>query len=227
MVEAQLTGLTEELKEEMKKHVGFSQDHIQEHYDEIANKYDAIYLNSGYHDPLHCAKLVQEFVPNSDSVEVFDMGCGTGLVGLHLKEFGYKKVAGCDASQGMLDVADEKKAYHELKLLFLGKPETYPKEFQGRFDAITAAGILAEGHLGPEVFDEMLLSLKPNGYAIFTTRTMYLEQYGYGKRMDEIEKEGRWKKVKEVTFTRYDKLQEEVGRYRPVEVKCFAYLKTQ
>jgi len=155
------------------------------------------------------------------------MGCGTGLVGLHLKEFGYKNVAGCDASQGMLDVAAEKQAYHELKLLFLGKPESYPQEFHGRFDAITAAGILAEGHLGPEVFDEMLLSLKPNGYAIFTTRTMYLEQYSYGKRMDEIEKEGRWKKVKEVTFTRYDKLQEEVGRYRPVEVKCFAYLKTQ
>ena len=69
------------------------------------------------------------------------------------------------------------------------------------------------------------MSLKPHGHAIFTTRTMYLEQYGYGARMDEIEKEGRWKKVKEVTFTRYDKLTEEVGRYRPVEVKCFAYQK--
>jgi SAM-dependent methyltransferase len=120
MVEQQLTGLTEELKEEMKKHVGFSQDHIQDHYDEIAKKYDAIYLNSGYHDPLHCAQLVQEFVPNSENVEIFDMGCGTGLVGFHLKELGYTKIAGCDASQGMLDVAGEKKAYHDLKAFFLG-----------------------------------------------------------------------------------------------------------
>ena len=187
MLEQQLTGLTEELKEEMKKHVGFSQDHIQDHYDEIAKKYDAIYLNSGYHDPLHCAQLVQEFVPNSESVEIFDMGCGTGLVGFHLKELGYTKVAGCDASQGMLDVAGEKKAYHDLKAFFLGSPDTYPKEYHGRFDAITAAGILAEGHLGPIVFEEFLLSLKPHGFAIFTTRTMYLEQYGYGKRMDELE----------------------------------------
>ena len=54
-MEKQLTGLTEELKEEMKKHVGFSQDQIKEHYDDIAAKYDAIYLNAGYHDPLHCA----------------------------------------------------------------------------------------------------------------------------------------------------------------------------
>ncbi len=52
---------------------------------------------------------------------------------------------------------------------------------------------------------------------------MYLEKYSYGARMQEIENEGRWKKVKEVTFTRYDKLEEEVGRYRPVEVKAFAY----
>ena len=107
-MEQQLQGLTDDLKEEMKKHTGFSQDQIKEHYDDIAKKYDAIYLNAGYHDPLHCAKLVQEFVPNSDSVEVFDMGCGTGLVGLHLKEFGYKKIVGCDASQGMLDVAADK-----------------------------------------------------------------------------------------------------------------------
>ncbi len=138
-----LTGLTDELKEEMKKHTGFSQDQIKEHYDEIAAKYDAIYLNAGYHDPKHCADLVKEFVPNSDTVEIFDMGCGTGLVGLHLKEYGYTKIVGCDASQGMLDVASQKQSYCELKELFLGKPDTYPKEFHGRFDAITAAGILA------------------------------------------------------------------------------------
>ena len=157
--------------------------------------------------------------------EVFDMGCGTGLVGLHLKELGYTKVVGVDASAGMIKVAGEKQAYSQLAELFLGSPSTFPKEYHNRFDAITAAGILAEGHLGPEVFEEFLLALKTKGFAIFTTRTMYLEKYSYGARMDEIEKEGRWKKVKEVTFTRYDKLEEEVGRYRPVEVKCFAYQK--
>ncbi|TNV75804.1 hypothetical protein FGO68_gene1476 [Halteria grandinella] len=220
-----MTGLTDELKEEMKKHTGFSQDQIKEHYDEIAEKYDAIYLNAGYHDPLHCANLVKEFVPNTPGTEIFDMGCGTGLVGLHLKEHGYNKIVGCDASQGMLDVASLKGAYYELKELFLGKPDTYPQEFHGRFDAITAAGILAQGHLGVEVFEEFLLSVKKGGYIVFTTRTMYLEEFGYGKRIAEIEAEGRWKQVKEITFTRYDKLEEEVGRYRPVEVKAYAYQK--
>ena len=60
----------------------------------------------------------------------------------------------------MLDVAATKEAYYELKELFLGKPETFPKELRNRFDVITASGILAEGHLGKEVFDEFLLALK-------------------------------------------------------------------
>ena len=211
----------------MLKHTGFSQDHIKEHYDEIADKYDAIYLNAGYYDPLRCAELVQEFVgsENGANAEVLDMGCGTGLAGQYLKEKGFTKVVGVDASQGMLDVAAQKQAYHELKELFLGQPETFPQDYRNRFEAITAAGILAEGHLGVEVFEEMLLALKKGGIAAFTTRTMYLEKYGYGKRIEELESEGRWKKVKEITFTRYDNLKEAVGRYQQVEVRAFAFQK--
>ena len=54
---------------------------------------------------------------------------------------------------------------------------------------------------------------------------MYLEKFGYGKRMKELEDEGKWEKVSETTFTRYDKLEEAVGRYSSVEVKCFGYKK--
>ena len=154
------------------------------------------------------------------------MGCGTGLVGQELKKLGYGKVVGIDASKGMLDTAAKKEAYTELHELFLGKPDTFPEAFRGRFDSITASGILAEGHLGIEVFEEFLLALKKDGVAVFTTRTMYLEKYSYGKRMEEIQAEGRWCKENEVTFDRYDNLgAEQVGRYQKVEVKAFAYRK--
>jgi len=111
-----------------------------------------------------------------------------------------------DASKGMLDKAAEKQAYSELKELFLGKPDTFPKEYHNRFDAITAAGILAEGHLDNNVFDEMLIALKQGGYAVFATRTMYLSQYSYGTKIKELEEQGKWKLVKEITFDRYDKI---------------------
>eukprot|EP00347_Sterkiella_histriomuscorum_P006661 403351916 len=218
--------ISEELRQEMLKHTGFSQDQIKEHYDEVAEKYDQIYLNAGYHDHEHTAQLVNKFYADNKDIEILDMGCGTGLVGEELKKLGYNKIVGIDASQGMLDTASKKLAYHQLEELFLGKPDSFPEKFRSRFEIITASGILAQGHLGVEVFEEFLLALKQNGVAVFTTRTMYLEEYGYGKRMQEIVDEGRWQKLDEVAFDRYDNLgDEKVGRYQKVEVRAFAYKK--
>lgn len=179
--------LTEEFKEEMRKHGNFSQDKIADHYNELSSHYEEIYLTAGWHDPLKCAELAKEVIGDkAEEAEVLDMGCGTGLVGQYLKERGFKKIIGVDASKGMLDRAAEKNSYTELKELFLGLPDTYPRELHDRFEAITASGILAEGHLDNKVFDEMLLSLKTGGYAIFATRTMYLTQYNYADRIREL-----------------------------------------
>jgi predicted TPR repeat methyltransferase len=153
------------------------------------------------------------------------MGCGTGLVGQYLKERGFVNVVGVDASKGMLEKASTKNSYSELKELFLGVPETFPVELHNRFDAITASGILAEGHLDNKVFDEMIMALKVGGYAIFATRTMYLTKYNYIEKMTELEETGKWRKVHEITFDRYDQLEEAVGRFSKVEAKAFAYQK--
>ena len=88
------------------------------------------------------------------------MGCGTGMVGESLKKRGCSSIVGIDASQGMIEVAKTKNCYDELVLMYLGKPNEYPSRFRNRFDIITAAAILAEGHLMSEVFDEMIHSLK-------------------------------------------------------------------
>ncbi len=106
----------------------------------------------------------------------------------------------------MLNVASEKKVYGNLKHMFLGSPATFPDELFNKFDIVTGAGILAEGHLMCEVFDEMLHCLKQGGHAIFTTRQMYLEKYGYGKAIDELERRGFWRKVKTSTFKRYENI---------------------
>jgi predicted TPR repeat methyltransferase len=153
------------------------------------------------------------------------MGCGTGLVGKYLHEFGFRNTVGVDASAGMLEKAREKNCYSGLEELFLGQPETFPEKFHGKFDAITASGILAEGHLDNKVFDEMLLALKTGGIAIFATRTMYLTQYNYIEKINALLEEGKWRLVKETTFDRYDQLEEAVGRFQKVEAKAFAYQK--
>jgi predicted TPR repeat methyltransferase len=161
----------------------------------------------------------------AEASAVLDMGCGTGLVGQYLKERGFKTIVGVDASAGMLEQARPKGCYTELEELFLGRPDTYPAKLHNKFEIITASGILAEGHLDNKVFDEMLLSLKTGGYAIFATRTMYLTQYNYIDKITELENTGKWKKVDEWTFDRYDRLEQAVGRFQKVEAKAFAYQK--
>jgi len=111
---------------------------------------------------------------NVETAKVLDMGCGTGLVGQYLHEYGFRTIVGVDASSGMLQKAQEKGVYTDLEELFLGRPESFPLKHHGQYDAITASGILAEGHLDNRVFEEMALGLKVGGYAIFATRTMYL-----------------------------------------------------
>ena len=66
-----------------------------------------------------------------------------------------------------------------------------------------------KSHLMSEIFAQMLHALKQGGHAIFTTREMYLEKYGYGKAIDELEKRGFWKKVKVSTFKRYENIGDE------------------
>lgn len=88
----------------MLKHNKYVQENIQSHYDETAAKYEQVYLTAGFHDPLKCAELAKEALTSGlEEAKVIDFGCGTGLVGKYLSEFGLKHIEGIDASEGMLD----------------------------------------------------------------------------------------------------------------------------
>ena len=154
------------------------------------------------------------------------MGCGTGLVGKYLAEYGFQQIDGIDASSGMLVEAGTKRVYKDLVELFLGAPQTFPVQFHDKYDFVTASGILADNHLDCSVFEEMLLSLKTGGHAIFTTRTEYLTKYGYGPYMEKLEQEGKWKFVRRDTFIKYNNEEtQNIGRYQKTECNCFAYIK--
>jgi predicted TPR repeat methyltransferase len=117
-------------------------------------------LGMGHPDPRFCAEFAKEF--HKADARILDFGCGTGLVGEELVKAGFdpKNIWGIDASQGMLDVTAKKNCYSELIHMFLGQPATFREDLFNKFDVVTAAGILAEGHLMSEVFDEMLHALK-------------------------------------------------------------------
>ena len=102
----------------------------------------------GYYDHIKCAELAEKYTPEEarDQCAVFDMGCGTGLVGEVMQPKRFNNITGCDASPGILKHAIAKldgKAYVKTIELFLGKPETFPEELKCKFDVVTATGILA------------------------------------------------------------------------------------
>lgn len=50
----------------------------------------------------------------NQSLDILDLGCGTGLVGSWFKDYG-RKIVGVDVSPVMLDMATKKGCYHELR----------------------------------------------------------------------------------------------------------------
>ena len=91
---------------------------------------------------------------------------------------------------------------HSLDV-FLGNPESFPDKFKNKYDAITWTGVIVQEHCGPETFDEMLMALKSGGYAVFSTRTAFIESTCI-TRMEELVTLRKWELISKEEFTRYD-----------------------
>ena len=198
------SGVSEDIKAGIVKLGGFQKEGIDKHYDDTAEDYERLMVMMGHPDPEQCGDMVAKLLGEDiRSALALDMGCGTGLVGTEMMKRGLRQVIGIDASQGMIEKAKEKGTYSDFICQFLGRPKEFPKELCDRFDVVTAAAILAENHLGCEVFDEMVMALKKGGYAVFTTRDMYLTKYGYHDYLSKMVADGIWEQVDAGTFKKY------------------------
>ena len=217
--------------EEFTIHGGFDQNTISAKYDELSKNYEEVYKTVGWPDPKICAQHCLDNGYTADST-VLDMGCGTGLVGEELAllaKIEKPHVIGIDASDKMLDQATSKNVYESVKNVLLCNPEEFKAnnpEYIGAFDFVCASGLLAEGHATNEVFDEMVLSLKTGGYAIFTVRSEYLTKLNYQTGMDERVESGKWELTKKSTHEKYSNAAERsVGRFAPTETCLFVFKK--
>ena len=226
------TDLDQDLKRDIENFGDFNQATIENQYDNLASKYELMMTTMGHPDPGHCGDAAVELLAGAGlditKVKALDMGCGTGMVGEELAKRRIADITGIDASSGMLEESRKKGCYTELVQMFLGKPETFPENLRNQFDLVTAAAILAEGHLtGGAIFEEFLLSLKQGGFVIFTTREEYLTKYGYAPVIEHLNSQGKWKKVKEFKFQKYHNIQEgdAIGRFQAKDTMLFAYQK--
>ena len=210
----------------------YSKTLVREHFDYVAENYEGMYLRMGYPDPKfvanYVAKLARKDKMSIADVKVVDFACGTGLIGKYLHESGFKNTVGLDVSPNMLEEASNKGVYSELHEHTLCEPEDFPGQFKNKFDFVTCAGLINNNHMDYQLFEEMLLSIKKGGYAVFAARFSYMGLYWYDQIIKEMQESGRWKLIATETFFKYDKLEEvSIGRFSKTPSKVFVFQKLQ
>ena len=92
-------------------------DEVMKYYDEWGDKdkYNKDMVDWNYTGPKETAETFNKYEKNKDTL-IFDAGCGTGLVGLELKKYGFKNFHGADLSQTLLDTVPKAVSYTHLTL---------------------------------------------------------------------------------------------------------------
>ncbi len=119
---------------------------------------------TGYQGHKLVASTLLALTSQATALDIVDAGCGTGLVGVLLREKA-SRIVGIDLSAPMLEKARDKKVYDELRHEDL---VDYLASHPDSCDVITSAATLIHfGDLGP-VLDAAARCLRIDGYFIFT-----------------------------------------------------------
>jgi len=161
------------------------------------NKYNNDMVNWKYAAPQETVSVLKKYALNNNC-KILDAGCGTGLVGIELKKYGYSNIVGVDFSQHMLDLVPPD-IYKKIKKTDLNKP----LEFEANiFDVIMCVGTFTYGHVKPQALDELIRITKNKGLICFTINEGIYEEYGFDNKIKELSDNKSWN-VKEFFKSNY------------------------
>jgi SAM-dependent methyltransferase len=168
-----------------------SPEELSERYDEWAATYEEdLDRDFGWYGPMHAVDAALKYIPKD--ARILDAGAGTGLVGMLLNENGYDEIIGIDMSIGMLDQAEQKAVYAELRQMVMGEPLDFETD---SFDAAMSVGVLTVSHAPVESLDELVRVTKPGGHIIYTLRPDLLDEEGFQEKHDELAASGHWRLI--------------------------------
>jgi predicted TPR repeat methyltransferase len=142
---------------------------IETTFDSFAASFDAKLAKLLYRAPALITTMVAENEPHRlGSLDVLDIGCGTGLCGPLLAPYAHRLV-GVDLSARMLDQARARNVYDQLLKCEL---TAYLGDTDERFDLIVSADTLV--YFGPlePVVAAAARALRPGGRLIFTVEAL-------------------------------------------------------
>ena len=142
---------------------------IERTFDSFAASFDSKLAKLAYQAPaLVVEALRRSDVDPSESLDVLDAGCGTGLCGALLAPYA-RRLVGVDLSEGMLAQARERNVYDEL---VKGELMAYLARCTETFDVIVSADTFV--YFGP--LDDVVAvggnAMRPGGRLIFTVEEL-------------------------------------------------------
>jgi len=152
-------------------------------YDEWAKSYDEeLVEENDYVAPRRMAAIFAEYFNEKDA-RIIDIGCGTGLGGEALAEFGFTRIDGIDLSQAMLEQAMDKGCYDKLVQADMRYPTATADT---AYDAVVSVGAFTHKHIGPGGIDECLRIAKSGAVlCLFVNADVYVED-DYDAKIAEL-----------------------------------------
>ena len=166
-------------------------EEVMKYYDEWGtnNKYDQDMIDWDYTGQKETVEIFKNHAKNKE-IKIYDAGCGTGLVGVELKKYGYNNFDGVDLSQKLLDLVPHG-LYKNLSKTDLNKPLNIK---DNQYDAVLCVGTFTFGHVKPPALDEFIRISKNKGLLCFTINEGIYEEYGFDKKIKELTEKNLWKK---------------------------------
>ena len=151
------------------------------------NKYNKDMVDWNYIATQEAVLILKKYAFNKN-YKILDAGCGTGLVGIELKKYGYSNIEGVDFSQSMLDLVPQD-VYKKIEKVDLNK---HLKFKNNTYDVIMCVGTFTYGHVKPHALDELIRITKNKGFICFTINEGIYEEYGFDNKIKELSNNKSW-----------------------------------
>ena len=167
-------------------------DQVMKYYDEWGegNKYDKDMVDWNYTGPKETTEVFVKHQKDKNA-KIYDAGCGTGLVAVELKKYGFNNFYGADLSKKLLELVPDN-LYKKLDQIDLNKKIDEDDE---TFDAIMCVGTFTFGHVKPPALDEFVRITKNKGLICFTINEGIYEEYGFDKKIEQLKTEKKWNEI--------------------------------
>ncbi len=161
-------------------------DETLAHYKRWAATYDQeVGVDNGYAQPARCAAALDGVADRSGSV--LDVGCGTGLSGIALRDVGFADLDGCDFSPPMLERAAETGVYRRL---FEADLNAGLGIEDGTYDHAVAVGVFSFAHIRPDALRSVIRAVRPGGAVVVGLNDHFWDVGTFPAELAAIEADG-------------------------------------